>query len=59
MENQILAKLLCQVDSELVQVARRDTRSVIRFRDFDGMSTLNFTEIINCLQLPLPDDSTE
>ena len=50
----MLAKLLCRVDSELVEVARRDTRSVLRFRDFDGMSTLDFTEIIKEIQTLCP-----
>ena len=39
---EILAKMLCQVDKELVKGARRETNSVLRARGYDGMNTLSF-----------------
>ena len=37
---------LCKIDSELVQVARRDTKSVLRDRGYPGLSNFTFEEIL-------------
>lgn len=49
-----LAEMLCQVDKELVNAARRETSSVLRARGYDAMSTLSFTEIIKEIQTLCP-----
>ena len=46
--------MLCQVDKELVNAARTETNSVLRARGYDGMKTLNFTEIIKEIQTLCP-----
>ena len=50
----MLAEMLCQVDKELVNVARRETSSVLRARGYDAMNTLSFTEIIKEIQTLCP-----
>ena len=50
----MLAEMLCQVDKELVTVARRETSSVLRARGYDAMNTLSFTEIIKEIQTLCP-----
>ena len=51
---EILAKMLCQVDKELVKGARRETNSVLRARGYGALSTLSFTEIIKEIQTLCP-----
>ena len=50
----MLAEMLCQVDKELVNAARRETSSVLRARGYDAMSTLSFTEVIKEIQTLCP-----
>ena len=46
--------MLCQVDKELVNAARRESSSVLRARGYDGMNSLSFTEIIKEIQTLCP-----
>ena len=51
MFTEMLAEMLRQVDKELANAARRETRSVLRARGYDdAMNTLSFTEIIKEIQ---------
>ena len=51
MFTEMLAEMLCEVDKELVNAARRETSSVLRARGYDdAMNTLSFTEIIKEIQ---------
>ncbi|KAJ7381464.1 hypothetical protein OS493_001602 [Desmophyllum pertusum] len=40
-------RLLCKIDKELIEVARRDAKSVLRDRGYDGISTYSFDKILN------------
>ena len=51
----MLAEMLRQVDKELANAARRETRSVLRARGYDdAMNTLSFTDIIKEIQTLCP-----
>ena len=53
-ENQHIAKVISQIENELNGVARRSTKSVLRQRDYEGLSSLDFTEITEEMKLLCP-----
>ena len=53
-EAQIMEKLLSEIDSELTEVAQRETKSVLRDRGFPGLATSNFQEILSEMQSLCP-----
>ena len=53
-QTEMLARLLNQVDREFVEVARRETNSMLRLRGYVGLTTLHFQEIIKEIQTLCP-----
>ena len=49
-----MEKLLSKIDSELAEVARRETKSVLRERGFPGLATFTFEEILSEMQTLYP-----
>ena len=45
---------LCKIDRELIQVARRDTKSVLRDRGYPGLSSFTFEEIVAEMRILCP-----
>lgn len=45
-ENGMMSMFLSKIDRELVQVARRETKSVLRERGYPGLSNFTFAEIL-------------
>ena len=40
-----MTRLLCQVETDLTNVSRRETKSILRERGYPGMSALSFQQI--------------
>ena len=49
-----MEKLLSKIDSELREVVRRETKSVIRDRGFPGLAMFTFEEILSEMQSLCP-----
>lgn len=49
-----MEKLLSKIDMELVEVARRGTKSVLRDRGYPGLSSFTFEEILTDMQSLCP-----
>ena len=45
-EEEITKMFLCKIDRELLQVARRETKSVLSDRGYPGLSNFTFEEIL-------------
>lgn len=45
-KEEIMKIFLCKIERELVQVATRDTKSVLRDREYPGLSNFTFEEIL-------------
>ena len=53
-QTEMLGRLLNQVDRELMEVARRETNSMLRLRGYVGLTTLPFQEITKEIQTLCP-----
>ena len=53
-QEEVLKKVLAEVEKELIEVARRVTKSVLRERGFTRMSTLNFEEVVKEVRSQCP-----
>lgn len=49
-----MEKILCKIDAELVEIARRETKSVLRNRGYPGLSSFSFEEIVSEMQSLCP-----
>ena len=53
-DEEIMEKLLSKIDSELTDVARRETKSVLRDRGFPDLASFTFEEILSEMQSLCP-----
>lgn len=54
LENHHTTMVVSQVEKELVEVARRTTKSLLRQKDFNALSSLDFVEIVEELKSLCP-----
>ena len=53
-QDQMMDKLLHKIDKELSEVARRETKSVLRKREYPGLCSFTFEEILSEMQSLCP-----
>ena len=53
-EEEMMEMFLAKIDRELVQVARRESKSVLRDRGYPGLSSFTFEEILASMKSLCP-----
>ena len=53
-QNEVFLRACSQMNTELVEVARRENNSVLRDRDFNGLASLSFSDIETKIETSCP-----
>ena len=53
-QNEVFLCACSQMNTELVEVARRENNSVLRDRDFNGLASLSFSDIETEIETSCP-----